>query len=174
MNQNTLRHLGTVLLVVLVLSLASCGKSGSMVSGTVTYKGQPLPGGIIVFQSADGGRHPGSIGVDGSYTALVPPGEMKVGVDTTSLKNPTASGGPPAGAPSGAPSGLPGGGPEIAKKQAEMEKKMEKEHGSGIPADLRSGVKYVQIPDKYRDPNTSGLTADVKKGPNKGVDFDLR
>jgi hypothetical protein len=33
---------------------------------------------------------------------------------------------------------------------------------------------YVQIPARYGDPSSSGLTADIKPGDNVGVDFELK
>lgn len=62
---------------LIVLFLAGCGSSDSVplvkVTGTVSYQGQPLPGGMIVFtpDSAKGGQGPfasAMIQPDGSFT----------------------------------------------------------------------------------------------------------
>jgi hypothetical protein len=43
-------------------------------------------------------------------------------------------------------------------------------------ADLKkaNSARYVELPAKYADPETSGLTYQVKPGENQGVDFDIQ
>ena len=68
---------------------AGCGpksQTPAKVSGTVTYKGQPLKGGNITFHSEDKGNYNGSINEDGTYAIFdVPTGTMKVSIDTEFL-----------------------------------------------------------------------------------------
>jgi hypothetical protein len=65
------------------LVLGDYGRTGT-VSGKVTFRGQPLPGGMVTLQAIDNGElriFPGMIQKDGSYTvANVPVGPAKVGV----------------------------------------------------------------------------------------------
>jgi hemoglobin len=59
----------------------------AVVAGKVTYNGKPLPGGFVLFQSADGKTARAEIKEDGTYRAdALAPGDYKVGVDTESLK----------------------------------------------------------------------------------------
>jgi hemoglobin len=64
---------------------ASAGTS--TVSGTVTYKGKPLPGGTVTLTGKDGKTVSGAIGEDGSYALqAVKPGTYTMTVDTSSAK----------------------------------------------------------------------------------------
>jgi hemoglobin len=59
----------------------------AVVVGKVTYNGQPLPGGFVLFQPEDGKTARAEIKEDGSYRAdALAPGGYRVGVDTESLK----------------------------------------------------------------------------------------
>jgi hypothetical protein len=73
----------TVLLLVV-----GCGGTGN-VGGKVTFKGQPLPGGMVTLQSTEGGEirtYPGLI-KDGSYTVPnVPIGPAKVTIGTAKAR----------------------------------------------------------------------------------------
>ncbi len=123
---------------LLPLALAGCGPRTGTVSGTVTYKGQALGNGSVMFLTKDGKAQSGLIGSDGSYTvANVPSGPVTITVQTT----------PPAGAQ--------GGGMKV--KGTEMP-----DMGGGTAAG-----KYVPIPDKYKNKDQSGLSYDVTAGPQK-------
>src|SRR6516225_2815866 len=69
------------------LSLTGCGsdpgpKLGE-VHGKVTYQGKAVPGGMVVFQIADGrNRGVGFINPDGSYKMKSPLGKVQVAVVT--------------------------------------------------------------------------------------------
>jgi hypothetical protein len=65
------------------LALAGCGGSTGHVSGTVRFKGAPIPGGRVTFTSRDGGGVSGFawVGVDGSYSIRgCPTGPVKITV----------------------------------------------------------------------------------------------
>ncbi|MGL6075000.1 MAG: hypothetical protein ACRC8S_12645 [Fimbriiglobus sp.] len=76
-----MRRLCFSLLVIVPLTLLGCSSEGAKgtVNGTVTLDGTPLKEGVVNFTSADGkgGSTSGTI-KDGSFTATVPVGEMKV------------------------------------------------------------------------------------------------
>lgn len=64
--------------VVLVLALAGCGSDSATGSGTVTYKGQPLTQGNVIFRPEPGRDSPqavGVIGVKGEFTLSTGNGE---------------------------------------------------------------------------------------------------
>ena len=127
---------------ILCLSgLTGCGgsKKGATVSGTITYKGQTLGNGTVVFIAADnkGGSSP--IAADGTYSiSNLPVGPVKITVETKPL--------PPA--------------PKMPN-MANMPK-IEMPGNEGA-----SAGKYVKIPDRFKDPAQSGLTYEVKSGVQK-------
>jgi hypothetical protein len=147
---------GRILLAVpLCLALvAGCGSNKSApakITGHVKYKGEPVTGGTITFYAEKGGGYPAEIDPDGTYSvADVPLGAMKVAIETESVKN-------------------------LERKAVYRDNKghvqqnspLQQEGGSAGPP-----PKYVKIPAKYKDPQTSNLTCDVTYGKQK-KDFEL-
>jgi hypothetical protein len=133
-----------------LLLLVGCGGKGSktgVVTGTITYKGQPVNGAAL-FLHPPGGGDPILIPVsqEGTFSSSdVPPGEYKVVVQGT------------AGA---APAPLKGMPPE---KQAEAKKKLE---AMQTPA-------TIAYPDKYKNLATTKLTLSVVAGQDKPVKLEL-
>ncbi len=86
-------HAKAGLLVLFVLAISGCGIGGKptgTVTGTVTYKNEPVTAGMVTFITADGQSATAPIGADGSYDASgVPLGSVKVTVTTPSA-GPTA------------------------------------------------------------------------------------
>src|SRR5690242_12486783 len=83
--------LGFVLILAAVIGAPGCGKRTATVTGKVTYKGEPLKGGIVAFIPPRGGGTAvaADIAEDGTYTATdVLVGEVEVTVDTSNLKPP--------------------------------------------------------------------------------------
>ena len=81
--REVLVRVGRCVLASSCLLSLSCGSSGT-VSGKVTYNGQAVPGGVVVFV-ADGtrGTMSATIGEDGSYRVEnVPSGPVKIAVKT--------------------------------------------------------------------------------------------
>jgi hypothetical protein len=70
------RHTGLALLLGALLT--GCGSGQEEVSGTVRYKGKPLPFGTIQFLGSDGVLRAGAIQPDGTFAVQVPVGEAKV------------------------------------------------------------------------------------------------
>jgi hypothetical protein len=120
--------------LLLPLLAAGCGPAVGEVSGTVTYQGQPLGSGQIMFLG-DKGTAPASIAADGTYTAhKVPVGTVQITVETI----PPVSGGQ---------------GGNVAGMGLNTE-----------GATTAAPGKYVKIPDKYKNARTSNLTYEVKSG----------
>jgi len=75
------------LLLAAFLLVAGCGRGGGthVVRGTVTYQGQPLQHGSVMFNSIDTALPPavGRIDSDGTYELRAAPGEYKVVVNAT-------------------------------------------------------------------------------------------
>jgi hypothetical protein len=99
-----MRRIVTVSVVLLLL--VGCGKSnprGGVLSGTVTYKGQPVNSAALrLYPSSGGEAQPIMIpvGPDGTFrTADVPEGDYKVVVQGTGAAAGSSSGGGAPGAP---------------------------------------------------------------------------
>ena len=134
-------------LLAIVLVALGCGPSTATVTGTVTFRGRPLPAGTVVFHGPDG-RTGHALIADGRYTVEAAPlGPVRISV--------RAHAGRPAGMP-----GLNGKVPPAPKEAA-----------AGIegPPD----GKHVPIPPRYQDPETSDLTYTVRAG-DQTHDVDLR
>jgi|SRR5262245_30085030 len=161
-------------LVCGLLLLAGCKRGNphapARVTGKVTYKSAPVPGGTITFHAPDGTQYPTNIGPDGSYGVELPAGDLLVSVETESLnpdrKIPTydekTSG---SAGPMAKMYGKKSGGGGSGKNKA---------MGSPAPegASMSSSDRYVKIPPRYSDKQKSGLNVLLSKGDQK-KDFDL-
>src|SRR5262245_31768086 len=167
------RLLAALCLACSLLVSAGCKKSNPLaparISGKVTYAGAPIPGGTVIFHTADGGSIPANIAADGSYGTELGVGEVIVTIETESVnparKVPTyderTAGGGSALAKMYGKSG--GGGTGSSKNKA----------GNSMPETSAPPVNnYVKIPPRYADKNKSGLTLTLVKGDQK-KDFDL-
>jgi hypothetical protein len=135
------RSAGKVLGIGLALVLvAGCGGAFTApVSGKVTYKGNPLPGGIVTFIHPDGRVGYGTIHEDGTYAIpATPGGDIRCIVQTTKPIVPP---------PQKVVARLSGG---VARAGRNV-----------YPAG-----PYVPIPEKYGDPQTSGLSYTIHHGSN--------
>jgi hypothetical protein len=144
---------------VLLPSLVSmgCGSSGT-VSGKVTYLGQDLGGGTVLFSAPGKKTERATIAPDGSYTiANLPTGTVKIAVETASARPPDQA---------AMRIGIPQIPPD-ANLPPEAEKSMYKSSPEN------KGGKYVRIPDEYGDPDKSKLTLEVTGG-NQHHDIELR
>jgi hypothetical protein len=127
---------------LVLLALAGCGSSGS-VSGKVTYKDKPLAGGTVMFFTSDQKVKSAVIGLDGTYRIdKVTPGPARIGVT-----------------------------PPITPPKMPMGMKMDAAKMGGAPADAAgptaTDTKPLSLPEKYQDPEKSGLTCTVTSGPQQ-------
>jgi hypothetical protein len=74
------RVFGSALSLFVCAGLTGCGDGQAHVSGTVTFDGQPVPTGSIVFVKSDGGAREGGVIKDGKFEAKVSPGRYKIEV----------------------------------------------------------------------------------------------
>src|SRR6516225_11360893 len=136
---------------LVALMLAGCSPPTATVSGTVTYKNKPLPGGSVTFVTPTGTAQ-GAINSEGAYTAEnVPVGNAKVTVYYSS--------GPK----------MPFGGnvKGVAPKDASPEAQ------KAVQGPKASGPT-INIPTKYGDPESSGLTVVVTSGKNSPYNIELK
>jgi hypothetical protein len=132
-------------LLLAALLAVGCGAGSGTVTGKVSYEGKPIPAGRVTFLDGKGQTYSSPIGDDGGYSIpKVPAGEVKIAVDT---------GAPPPNIPAPAAvkgkTGAPPGVPPEALKAYDFEAQR---------------AKYVKIPNKYKDPEKSGLTYTVTGG----------
>jgi hypothetical protein len=127
--------------LVVVAALAGCGPRTATVTGRVASQGRPVVWGTITLQAADGSMHQAGIEPDGRFT--IP--NVPAGAARVGVVSPKPSGG--RGGREGSDSRVAAGPPEPPP-------------GAWFP-----------LPDKFADPNASGLTVQVDGGP---VDIDLK
>ena len=162
--------IGLVCMVALVLSIGCTGTTGPKtepVSGVVTLDGNPLDGANVVFSPSGGGGKAaaGTTDSSGNYklTTQNPSDGAVVGSYQVSITKVEGS------APAVDLSGL--------SEQEKMKKSMEAYYSSDRfkKQGGKAGGPEVKslVPAKYGDPKTSGLTAEVKAGPNS-FNFDLK
>jgi hypothetical protein len=145
-------------LFALSVLAVGCGSEGT-VSGKVYLRGQPVTGGTVHFvPEGKGGNYASVIGTDGSYSvSKLPLGPAKIGVTGMT------------GGTKGVPAAVFNrqGGRQIAKAFKQMAS-TEKSEGSkgGRPPDAS-----LAVPEKYADPDQSGLKLDVTSGSQS---FDIK
>jgi hypothetical protein len=123
---------------VVVTSLPGCSASKAAASGKVTYKGKPLTMGTVFLVGADGIAVPGVINPDGTYRVEgVAIGAAKIGVSSPK---------------------------PVTREMAARARKGRAPANAPTPQD---GANWFEIPEKYADPQTSGLTVDLKAGENE-------
>ncbi|HBI41726.1 MAG TPA: hypothetical protein DDY78_02585 [Planctomycetales bacterium] len=156
--------------VVLLGTATGCGGKGN-VSGTVTGPdGKPLPLGKISFTPSSGPPGVSADIEDGKYTAEnVGTGENKVAVETAYIKTESLPMLKNTNPESMATHGTGGGGPVPKDMPAEAVAGMaaiNKSRDEGIQKAKDNMAKYREIPEKFTDPKTSGLSLTVKSGAN--------
>jgi len=160
--------------------LSGCGRSVGSVSGKVTYQGKSLKGGNVSFHSTEGGQSfSAAIKDDGSFE--VPNllgGSYKVCVETASLKGPSTTGGAPKGSGGSGGKGVTGG-PKDGKEgkgAPPPDAQIPEGYTPSGPAGAKAAEnlkKYVPIPDKYANPDTTDLTFTFKGG-SETFNIDLK
>ena len=81
-------------LLVLVVALLGCGSSDVEVRGKVSYQGQPVKSGAILFEDPTGAMPPGYSPIEaGAYQLRVQPGERLVRITATEATGKMLEGG---------------------------------------------------------------------------------
>lgn len=147
---------GTLLLGCLLsgCSYSALGPQGQ-ITGKVTYKGKPLPGGQVTFLTSKGFTFNSVIDPEGNYKLSVPVGEVRIALDNRMLLKSNEPPKPDLRHP-------PGITPPPHAKQDDNDK-------SSVPTITGT---YVPLPAKYNSPDTSGLAYTVKSG-SQNFDIEL-
>ncbi len=153
---------GSFLILALALSFTGCSPSPGQVSGKVTYKGKPVPGGWVTIRPSDPKQNTLSAQIDreGNYSMEIPAGEVKLAIDNREFEPLPKAG---AGIPSGI--ALPA---DVVKKlggqpQPQPTEPVDPSTTADAPV-VRETDRYIKIPDKYYLVETSGLSYTVKSG----------
>ena len=134
-----------VSLSILALSFAGCSQyetrlpeTGATLEGTVTYKGENVPLALISVLG-EKGQGNGQVEEAGQYKVEnVPLGDVKIGVNTEAMKTNFMS-----------------------QQMAQSYKGPGAKGGSRAPA-----PRFLSVPAKFQDPETSGITTTIKRGKN--------
>lgn len=136
---------------VAILTAAGCGGGTADVTGKVTYQGKPVVFGTVLVIGSDGVPKAGAIRKDGSYRVS----GVKVGAATVTVSSP-----PPPGSRKATPRG-------DGRDAADDERRVADE-----PVDPELVKSWFPIPERYADPEKSGLKTDVASG--RPFDIDLK
>jgi len=141
-----LKMIQKLLLGILVLCTMGCGQrayeipdTGATLEGSVTYDGKPVPMALIVVRS-ETATADAKIVEPGKYKVpSAPVGKVKIGVDTDAMR-----------------------GELMSRSMAQAYK------GPGGQSSAEAGKKlsFIPVPNKFADPDTSGITFEIKKGVN--------
>ncbi|MDX1925614.1 MAG: hypothetical protein SFV81_03795 [Pirellulaceae bacterium] len=136
---------------ILICSIG-CGPGTGVVSGEAVYKGKPVPGGLLTFRPADPAQNSVTYELDrdGKFSLELPVGEATVCIDNREFEP------RPATAPAIPPGmSLP---PEVVKSMQASSKESTK-----------VSDRWVKLPEKYYQLETSDLKITVKGGPQTEV-----
>ncbi len=168
------RRIGVCSCVVLglaaLVTLPGCGKATGEVKGKVTYKGNLLKGGTVLFVGA-AGEPSSSAGIDENGNYTIPKlyaGEYKVCVETVSLlPGGKTDSGKNSSMPPGMAAKMPGGGganQTIAPPKGAFSKVKAGNDGRAPGGEYKSmnpadnAAKYVSIPTTYGKAESTTLT----------------
>lgn len=131
---------------ILVICVMGCGQrayeipdSGATLEGSITYDGKPVPMALIVVRS-ETATADARIVEPGKYKVpSVPIGKVKIAVDTDAMR-----------------------GELMSRSMAQAYK------GPGGQSSAEAGKKlsFIAVPGKFADPDSSGITFEIKKGAN--------
>jgi hypothetical protein len=134
--------------VLCAAALAGCGyggkeqrlpETGATLEGTIKYGNEPVAYAVVRVVTESGSAE-GNVGEDGRYKVEnVPTGPVKIGVNTNAAKGDYTS----------ATMSRSYKGPEFKGKTGPVQ----------LP-------KFVSVPAKYAEPDTSGITTTIQSGSN--------
>jgi hypothetical protein len=138
------RLIGNLAAFVLALcTITGCSEKSATLKGTVTFHNKPVPGGELIFADEQFQKvRRVQIGPDGTYTVTdLPPGvKLQVGIEPAAKS--------------------------VAERMPKGAKKPPNIPSDSPAADIygRGKSQYVDIPERFRDPKTSGFTVETDSG----------
>jgi hypothetical protein len=151
--------------VVLALAVDGCGSGTSKVHGKVTYQGKTVVWGSVTIVDKTGQFHVAEIDLNGNYSIeKIPTGSVKISVVSPNPEPPKGRDDPIKRGPAGG-KGVTIDDPR-EKFMAGKEKQVE-------PRPKPPAGAWFAIPDKFGDPEQSGLTGDVKPGTTE-LNIDIK
>src|SRR4051812_31024161 len=148
---------GPLFVAIALLAAAGCGPGQGKVSGTVLFDGKPLPGGIVTFVPTNSRFGVVSVELDesGNFGPVVlPAGEMIVSVDNRKFAPPPPSRGGSVALPPGLSPGF----------RANMRPSSPRPQPAQDPT---VAARYVKIPERYYQGESSGLMITVGAGDQR-------
>ena len=151
-------HICLPLLALALAACAGCGRGSGRegvgsVWGTVYFRGEPLRGGTIHFVRSKKDKTSLWIRANGTYSGEIPVGPARVAVETDSVKYTDRD--------------------TMFRKWQERNPNLARKKQPKLDLPLSAPrMVYTQIPDRYCDPEKSGLTFEVQGGEQK-QDFEL-
>jgi hypothetical protein len=164
--------------VCLAAAVLGCSRTGkTSVTGTITYKGEPVKAGTVYFYYEQGGQYQCDLKPDGSYQFIdVPAGNVKVVVDNGAWD------------PEQRPVPYTLQGRDVGKGYNKTLGEYDARMGRGWATDKKVAAPagqplskekkeelakvYVKVPKKYADEKATPLTYTVERG-RQVKDFDL-
>jgi hypothetical protein len=147
--------------VAAVAVLSGCTRPTGTITGKIAYKGNPIKGGTVSFQSTESAdvKYGGYINEDGTYTVpLITAGSYKIIVETNTMKpkgQKTGYGGKSTAAKA------PDNTPVNKELPTEIKEKVHEGYHPSNPAEARANqnaARYVEIPATYSNADTTKLT----------------
>jgi hypothetical protein len=139
-------------LTLALLTAAGCGGTAD-VAGKVTFAAKPVVFGTVVVIGADGIPKSGAIQLDGTYLVR----GVKTGTAQVTVSSPPPPGMSPVGAK-----------PKVGRDADDERRPADADN----PVNPELAKGWFPIPQKYADPEKSGLQVEVK--PGQPVDIDLQ
>lgn len=164
-NFTPLRSAALWLAVTAAAAATGCGGSATTVTGKVSHKGKPVVTGTVILVDGAGQYHQGTITPTGTYTvADVPVGKVKIAV-TSPNPDPKA-----AAVAAGGGKGAVGRGGGSMAGGVTLEDPRAKFASTPEPTPQLPPGAWFPLPKTAGDPETSGLTGEVKSGSPLDID----
>jgi hypothetical protein len=160
-------HARTPIWVILlgVVFAAGCDNDAPTVKGRVTANGKPVVWGSVTLVDAHGGYHQAVLDQGGNFVIeSVPAGAVKVAVVSDN----------PAGRSAGRGAVTPRGAGKVAGDIQDPREALGFRQESGPEPPKPPPGAWFPIPERYGDPQSSGLTGEVKPGRESELNIDLR